>query len=190
MNLFDRKKNASPHISGTHQEGSASKPGLARALERTVYCYTVIVLIPSLFIAGSYYLTPLLKNGFEWTSFNIFPLNFIIFSFLFLTGSTWIVWALETGPQRHRTGLSEGPYAYTRNPKAFGYLIVLFGFSIALQSAVALFVLFPASVLACVIFLRFIEEPLLRLRHGNAFEQYRKRVPMLIPLPSFLRKFQ
>lgn len=160
------------------------------ALEHSVLAYSVIVLIPFGFAAAATYLTPLVSNAFSWTSFNIFPWNFVIFSFFFMLGGTWIFWALTYTTNKKKSDRlnTEGPYALTRNPKGFGYLTILLGLGIYLQSAVAIFLMMPGIVLLYLFYLKFLEEPVMKLKHGSTWDEYRSRVPLLIPLPSKLRK--
>jgi protein-S-isoprenylcysteine O-methyltransferase Ste14 len=76
-------------------------------------------------------------------------------------------------------------YNYTRNPMSLGYY--LFSVSIGLMSGstvVTLVVLFGV-VPAHLFFLRFFEELELGLRFGEPYEQYKRKVPILIPrLPN------
>lgn len=73
-----------------------------------------------------------------------------------------------------------GPYAYTRNPLYLGSAILALGAGIATHSWVS------ASIL-CVYFVLFYsmvmrrEAQELLLRHGAAFEEYARTVPLFIP---------
>ena len=132
-----------------------------RAVEQAVVAYVILVLIPFGFAAGSYYLTPLVASAFAWTTFNIFPWNFVIFSLLFMAGSSWIFWAFSCkGNSRRALKLTiEGPYAFTRNPKGFGYLTILLGIGVLLQSAVAIFLMVPGLTGVFVLYVRILEDP-------------------------------
>lgn len=75
---------------------------------------------------------------------------------------------------------TSGPYAYTRNPLYFGSALLAAGFLVAGRSVVAAvlvgvyFALFYAAVMRR-------EEQELRARHGAAFEEYARRVPLFFP---------
>ena len=160
------------------------------ALEHAVVAYSVAVLIPFAFTVGVEYITPVAASAMSWTSFNIFPWNFIIFSFFFIAGGSWIFWALTytTNKKRSEKLNTDGPYALTRNPKGFGYLTILLGLSIFLQSAVAIFIMMPAIAILYLLYLKFLEEPVMKLKHGSIYDEYRSSVPLLFPLPSRARK--
>jgi len=74
-----------------------------------------------------------------------------------------------------------GPYAYTRNPMVFGYLFVLLVIaylsgSLGMLAAVALMAVIGWANI------RFFEEPHLERRFGEAYREYRQRVPRFLPL--------
>jgi len=78
--------------------------------------------------------------------------------------------------------VESGPYRYTRNPMVFGahmcYLaIVLFIGSLTGLAAMAVFI--PMTV--C--YLKRVEEPRLRGDFGDTYDDYKKRVSMIVPLP-------
>jgi len=173
--------------SAVSRDATPSYPLLA--IEKSLLLYLYAVLVPACFVASSIYLAVPLRSALSWTYFNIFPWNFALFSALFLAGVFWIFWAMPFGAQHVKGRLPDGgPYLYCRNPKGFGYLLVLAGLSLMLQSAVAIFVLFPLIVLSYVLYLKLLEEPLMKIRFGNAFEEYRSSIPLLFPLPVRLRK--
>ena len=74
-----------------------------------------------------------------------------------------------------------GPYAYTRNPLYLGSAILAFGAAIAMCSwiSAALLLLYFAIFYSMVM---RREEKELRLKHGPAFEEYARAVPLFIPL--------
>lgn len=73
-----------------------------------------------------------------------------------------------------------GPYAYVRNPLYLGSLLNTVGFLVILGdwSLAAVFV-----VVALAIYLPTVkqEEDYLRRMHGEAFDEYRRRVPGIVP---------
>jgi protein-S-isoprenylcysteine O-methyltransferase Ste14 len=73
-----------------------------------------------------------------------------------------------------------GPFRYTRNPVAAFLLASMLGLSIALSSTGVLLMFLVFTVLANIQ-VRRIEEPLLRERYGQAYEQYCAHVPRWFP---------
>jgi protein-S-isoprenylcysteine O-methyltransferase Ste14 len=73
-----------------------------------------------------------------------------------------------------------GPYAYTRNPLYLGSAILALGVGIATCSWVSLAILCVYFALFYSIVMRR-EEKELHLRHGTAFEEYARAVPLFIP---------
>jgi len=79
-----------------------------------------------------------------------------------------------------------GPYAYVRNPLYLGSLLNTVGFLVILGDwmLAAVFV-----VVALAIYLPTVkqEEDYLRRMHGEAFDEYRRRVPGIVPRVSAAR---
>src|SRR6266850_4424884 len=73
-----------------------------------------------------------------------------------------------------------GPYAYTRNPLYLGSAILALGAGIATHSWISVLILFVYFTLVYFIVMRR-EEKELRLRHGAAFEEYARAVPLFVP---------
>ena len=73
-----------------------------------------------------------------------------------------------------------GPYAYTRNPLYLGSVILAVGAAVGMRSWLSASIL----LLYFAIFYSMVmrrEEKELRLRHGSAFEQYARSVPLFFP---------
>ena len=112
-------------------------------------------------------------------------------------GAAWMVWAwwfLLTRGRGHPTEafgvevspvtqqlVTERPYARTRNPMIFGYFFVMLAIAALYGSP---------GMLAAIAFLALIgwvnivlfEEPALARRFGEAYREYRRRVPRFLPL--------
>ena len=76
---------------------------------------------------------------------------------------------------------TDGPYAVTRHPMYTGLLAMVLGAALVWNSVVTL-------VLAVLLVVPFaiqarIEEPLLEAHFGEAYREYRRRVPRLLPWP-------
>lgn len=73
-----------------------------------------------------------------------------------------------------------GPYAYTRNPLYLGSAVLALGAAIGTRSWVSASIL----LLYFAIFYSMVmrrEEKELRLKHGAAFEEYARAVPLFVP---------
>ena len=74
-----------------------------------------------------------------------------------------------------------GPYRFARNPMLTGIFIQLFGIAIALGSLSLALIFTPLFIVINVWELKKVEEPELERRLGDAYVEYRKRVPMFFP---------
>jgi protein-S-isoprenylcysteine O-methyltransferase Ste14 len=72
-------------------------------------------------------------------------------------------------------------YQRTRNPMSLGYYLLALGIGFISGSTVATLVVLLAIVPAHLFFLKFFEELELGLRFGESYEQYKQKVPFLIP---------
>jgi protein-S-isoprenylcysteine O-methyltransferase Ste14 len=80
-------------------------------------------------------------------------------------------------PGQHATALvTTGPYRVTRNPIYIGSVLVYFGLSIVLTSVWTLFLLVPVLMILQTGVVK-PEEAYLELKFGEAYRQYRARVP-------------
>ena len=75
--------------------------------------------------------------------------------------------------------VAAGPYGYVRNPLYLGAWLLALGASILMPLSGALFFL-PAFTLF-VLFLIFTEEGFLAAKQADFYQQYRRRVPRLLP---------
>ena len=72
-------------------------------------------------------------------------------------------------------------YTYTRNPMSLGYYLWLLGLSLIAGSSFATIVTLLGFVPAHIFFLKYFEELELELRFGEAYKEYKGKVPFLIP---------
>lgn len=73
-----------------------------------------------------------------------------------------------------------GPYAYTRNPLYFGSSFLAVGGAIAMHSWWAAGIVLAYFAMVYTLVMRR-EEMELRAKHGAAFDQYAKTVPLFVP---------
>ena len=126
-----------------------------------------------------------------------FPLNLVVGVPLAVAGgalcvaSIWQLYRLGRGlpwgdaaetAQSTRL-ITTGLYAHTRNPMVLGYLVMIDGLGWLLQS-LATALLVPVLLFLLVFaWLKVREEPALERRFGQAYREYKRRTPLLIPRP-------
>jgi protein-S-isoprenylcysteine O-methyltransferase Ste14 len=75
-----------------------------------------------------------------------------------------------------------GLYRVVRNPMHLGWTVTLIGLALLMQSFTLLVIFIPLFILVHVVYLKSIEEKELEKKFGQAYLDYRRRVPMFIPL--------
>lgn len=153
------------------------------------------LLLPGMFIAaGTLYPVPLFY----------FPaLGQLIAVMIFVPGLVFALWSnvdlVKTGkggpadflgmkisPQT-QVLVIKGAYRYTRNPMVFGMSGIYLAIGTWMNSAIAagIWILF---LFLAVLYIKWVEEPRLLRDFGDAYRQYRCRVPMLFPFSYFYPK--
>jgi protein-S-isoprenylcysteine O-methyltransferase Ste14 len=141
---------------------------------------SLLFLIPSL----------ILDKGFALPTLLNLPMRALIGSILIVLGVFFLLWTLKA--QREigkgtpmplmatRTLVVQKPYAYCRNPLAFGLITFYFGISIFIGSVSSLImvVVFSTIILS---YIKFIEEKELERRFGDAYVKYKQTTPFIIP---------
>lgn len=139
---------------------------------------------------GLVLLSLFLDKVFEYSDFTSFPYDLIagfIFFFpgIILSGSCVFYFLKNNGtpvPLNPPPKLiSDGPYAYSRNPMITGLFFILFGVGFICNSVTLTFIITPLFILLNLIELKNIEEPELEKRLGEKYIEYRKKTPMFIP---------
>ena len=72
------------------------------------------------------------------------------------------------------------PYSYCRNPMALGAIVAYLGIAILIGSVSAVVAVLALAVLLLV-YIKFLEEKEMELRFGEAYREYRKQIPFIIP---------
>ena len=136
---------------------------------------TVTVLVPYL----------LLSSGFELFSIEIGIFRFLGFVPMLL--GTWMylscAWDFTVVGEGTPAPIDppkelvvRGLYRFVRNPMYVGVALVLFGGAVLFQSGM-LFVYAALVLLGFHLFVVYYEEPTLRRKFGESYEQYCRRVP-------------
>ena len=77
--------------------------------------------------------------------------------------------------------VTNGPYAYSRNPMLSGVFILMFGLGILNRSITLFFIFTPLFIFINYLEVKNIEEPELEKRLGKDYIEYKKRTPMFFP---------
>ncbi len=72
------------------------------------------------------------------------------------------------------------PYSYCRNPMALGAIVAYLGIAILIGSISAVVLVLTLAVLLLT-YIKFLEEKEMELRFGEAYREYRKQIPFIIP---------
>jgi len=130
--------------------------------------------------------------GRIWMSrpIELFLQSNIIAATCFVLGIPWlfssIFWQLSRGkgtpvpivPTKHF--LQNGPYRFVRNPMILGFFLYLLGWAFYLDSWGSFAAAVAIELLLCLE-IKFIEEPELTRRFGDAYREYKKETPFIIP---------
>ena len=131
-----------------------------------------------------------LDRYFGCPPFFVKPLRMAI-SLPFLLAGT-CVWLWSAGLFLKRKGtpvpvnpppklITDGPYAYSRNPMMTGLFMVMAGIGIFFGSVTLTFIMTPLFVLMSVLEFKYIEEPELAKRFGKVYTEYKEKTPIIIP---------
>ena len=112
-------------------------------------------------------------------------LVFMLWSNLFLVvrgkGGPADGFGVAVSPRTERL-VESGPYRYTRNPMVFGALMCYIAVALFIGSPMGLLIM-ALFIPMVVLYLKRVEEPRLKKDFGDAYDDYRRRVSMIVPLP-------
>ena len=77
--------------------------------------------------------------------------------------------------------VTDGPYAYSRNPMMTGLFMVMAGIGIFFGSITLTFIMMPLFVFMSILEFKYIEEPELKKRFGKEYTEYKEKTPIIIP---------
>lgn len=118
------------------------------------------------------------------------PTNFFLSVPVLIIGATLCLWTIYgflkargspvpvNPPQRLVT---TGLYSWVRNPMLLGWIIMLFGVGILLNSISLIFIFTPLFILLNVLYLKAVEEKEMEKKFGQEYVKYKESVPMFIP---------
>jgi len=77
--------------------------------------------------------------------------------------------------------VTDGPYAYSRNPMMTGVFMLLAGIGMLCRSVSLTFIITPIFVFISILEFKYIEEQELEKRFGKEYSEYKERTPIIIP---------
>jgi protein-S-isoprenylcysteine O-methyltransferase Ste14 len=148
------------------------------------------ILFLGLLPAGIIYFSARLDHRFGMPGLYFGVVNWIIGMVLMATGlllglwSNYVQFTIGRGTpvpvMATQKLLTQKPYSYCRNPMALGAILIYLGLAVVLGSisAAALVLIFAVVLL---IYIKFLEEKEMETRFGEAYLEYRRRTPFIIP---------
>ena len=77
--------------------------------------------------------------------------------------------------------VTDGLYAYSRNPMMTGLFMVMAGIGIFFGSITLTFIMTPLFVFMSILEFKYIEEPELKKRFSKVYTEYKEKTPIIIP---------
>jgi protein-S-isoprenylcysteine O-methyltransferase Ste14 len=123
------------------------------------------------------------------------PLNVLFGVFVFVLGLSigikstrelytrgrGLPWGELNGSSTSKDLVTNGVYASCRNPMTLGYSMLPVGMGLICRS-LGMALLVPAAIITgLVLYLKLWEEPHLETRFGDAYREYKRNTPFLIP---------
>ena len=118
------------------------------------------------------------------------PIKIFLSVLLLVIGSTLCLWTIYSfikargspvplnPPQRLVT---TGLYSRVRNPMVAGWIIMMFGVGVLLNSISLILIFTPLFLLLNILYLKTIEEKEMEKKFGQEYLKYKESVPMFIP---------
>ena len=148
------------------------------------------LLAGSLFATGLFLLVMLAFWTDRWLSLPpipSYPMNLMAGMPLLAAGIWLWLWSVLTFMKTKGTPvplrpppvlITTGPYAFSRNPMLTGIFFIFFGIGFTMQSFSLVFFYTPLFILFAYLEFRWIEEPELENRLGEAYKEYKRKTPM------------
>lgn len=131
-----------------------------------------------------------LDNIFEIANYFPIYIRFGMGAPLVLAGLHLMMWSVFTFADSGGTPVAvnpppvlvtTGPYKHIRNPMLAGIFLLMFGIGFLLSSFTITLIFTPLFIIANVMEVKYLEEPELELRLGQAYRDYKARTTMFIP---------
>lgn len=136
------------------------------------------------------YFSPRLDHRFELPGMAFGAINiilgcgFIIAGLLFGWWSNYVQFTIGRGTpvpiMATQQLITQKPYSYCRNPMALGSIVMYLGVAILIGSISAVGFVLLWSVLLLT-YIKLLEEKEMELRFGEAYREYRKQTPFILP---------
>jgi protein-S-isoprenylcysteine O-methyltransferase Ste14 len=173
-----------------HDDATTVKYPRIRLKHLLVYTSIFIVVLILIFIIGR-----VLDDIFLLPRFPQFPINIILGSVIFFSGlaigikatralfkkGQGLPWGEFNGRSQTQKLVTNGIYAYTRNPMVLGYSLLPCGMGIMFRSLSMTLFITAMVLLSSAWVAKTREESSLEKRFGEAYLQYKKNTPFLIP---------
>ena len=122
-------------------------------------------------------------EGILGSSFRIVGIILAVLGVTFIAVASKHLLKVAGPEQIPRELITDGIYGKVRNPIYTGVVLLTIGWSLIWGATYSFFIITSVVVLILLALIKFLEEPMLTKFFGDKFLGYRKRVPMLFPLP-------
>ncbi len=136
------------------------------------------------------YFSPLLDRQFELPSLAFGVINiilgcgFVVAGILLAWWTIYVQFTIGRGTPvpllATQQLIIQKPYNYCRNPMALGTIVAGLGVAILIGSLSAAVIVLALAVLLLV-YIKLLEEREMELRFGEAYREYRKQTPFILP---------
>ena len=122
-------------------------------------------------------------EGILGSSFRIVGTILAVLGIIFIAVASKHLLRVAGPEQIPRELITNGTYSKVRNPIYTGVILFTIGWSLIWEATYSFFIITGMVTLILLALIKFLEEPMLTKLFGAKFLDYRKRVPMLFPLP-------
>ena len=125
-------------------------------------------------------------EGILGSSFRIVGIILAALGIIFIAVASKHLLKVAGPEQIPRELITNGIYGKVRNPIYTGVILFTIGWSLIWGAIHPFFIITGMVTLILLTLIKFLEEPMLIKFFGDKFLEYRKRVPMLFPLPIMI----
>ena len=122
-------------------------------------------------------------EGILGYSFRIVGIILAVLGIIFIAVASKHLLRVAGPEQIPRELITDGIYGKVRNPIYTGVILFTIGWSLIWGAIYSFFIITGIVILILLALIKSLEEPMLTKLFGDKFLEYRKRVPMLFPLP-------